>query len=91
MFKLLILVFVCLTCFVSCGSEDSFVSPEKSPCTVFDKSLGFSRCQTKEVVCYISKGGEQCWALPPPAAAQQQQAPQVPVPGVSDAPSKKSS
>ncbi len=33
-------------------------------CLQLDKKVGFSRCETTEVICYLSKGGEVCWSKP---------------------------
>jgi len=36
-------------------------------CLYLDNETGFSRCETAEVVCYMSKAYGQCWPKAAPA------------------------
>ena len=37
-------------------------------CLYLDNPSGFARCETNEVVCYVSKSGQQCWVKQTPKA-----------------------
>lgn len=58
-------------------SSAAFAADKKEPakfCTMLDKDSGFARCETTEVVCYVSgkQGGAQtCWVKQPAAPAPQ--------------------
>lgn len=43
--------------------------PHSLVCTYLDDKVGFARCETVEVVCYVSKGGQTCFAKPAPRPA----------------------
>ena len=43
--------------------------PLPKACIPLDKETGFQRCETIEVICYVSKGGQQCWPKPTPSPA----------------------
>ncbi len=58
----------------------AFADEAPKPCILLDKDFDskFMRCQTNEVVCYLSKAGQQCWPIQP-----------APTPSPSPAPKKK--
>lgn len=43
--------------------------PKNQYCLHLDDSIRFARCETTEVICYESVGGQQCWVKQPPAKA----------------------
>lgn len=58
-----VIAFLFLTLFlVGCSPE-----APGATCMRFDNFSGFTRCETAEVICYLSKGGQMCWpkTIPP--------------------------
>lgn len=56
-----IFILALLASTVACAKE------KREFCYQLDTELdtGFARCETGEVVCYVSKAGQHCWPKPP--------------------------
>ncbi len=53
-----------------CATTNPFQPQVQKACIGLDGALGFGRCETPEVVCYVSNGALQCWPknVPQPVA-----------------------
>ncbi len=78
--KLYLFLSTALTLLILTGCASVQKPPQA--CLYLDDKTGFSRCETSEVVCYESRGGQACWPKPEPkpSAAPQAQAAPLPTP-----------
>ena len=60
---------IALVVLSGCATGPAAHEAKDAHCLYLDKASGFARCETNEIVCYVSKAGQQCWVKQAPAPA----------------------